>query len=138
MQDANRAVRAWLGRLVATRPGLAARLRLFGLLVLLVPLFAGLQYLIRAGGPRVEIRFVAQDVPILVPVERIVERVVERIVYVPVPVEGVPEAPLPSPVPTVQPASTPTPSGADPHGAGVPKAGRPAPPGGGGVAANGE
>lgn len=60
--------------------------RLFGLLALLVPLFAGLEYLVREAVPRVEIRLVSQDVPaavpVLVPVEVPVERVVERIVYV--------------------------------------------------------
>lgn len=67
---------------------ITSRLRLFGLLALLVPLFAGLQYLVREAVPRVEIRLVAQDAPaappVLVPVEVPVERVVERIVYVPV------------------------------------------------------
>jgi hypothetical protein len=83
-------------------------LRLFGLLLLLVPLFAGLQLLIREGVSRVEIRFVSQDVPVLVPVERIVERVVERIVYVPVPpgdVSGLEPTTVP---PTVTPRSTST------------------------------
>lgn len=59
---------------------LTANLRLFGLLALLVPLFAGLQYVVREGVPRVEVRLVPQDVPTSV----LVERVVERVVYVPV------------------------------------------------------
>ena len=59
---------------------LTAQLRLFGLLTLLVPLFAGLQYVVREGVPRVEVRLVAQDAQTNVPVER----VVERVVYVPV------------------------------------------------------
>jgi hypothetical protein len=63
---------------------LIARLRLFGLLTLLVPLFAGLQLIVHEGIPRVEVRLVAQDVPTTVPVEVPVERVVERVVYVPV------------------------------------------------------
>lgn len=63
---------------------LIARLRLFGLLALLVPLFAGLQYVVREGVPRVEVRLVAQDVQTTVPVEVPVERVVERVIYVPV------------------------------------------------------
>ncbi|HZO27531.1 MAG TPA: hypothetical protein VFH48_16255 [Chloroflexota bacterium] len=61
-----------------------ARLRLFVLLALLVPLFAGLQFVVREGVPRVEVRLVAQDVQTTVPVEVPVERVVERVVYVPV------------------------------------------------------
>jgi hypothetical protein len=68
--------------------GLRAQLHLFGLLALLVPLFAGLQYVVREAVPRVEIRLVSRDVPaavpVLVPVEVPVDRVVERIVYVPV------------------------------------------------------
>ena len=59
---------------------LTAHLRLFGLLALLVPIFAGLQYIVREGVPRVEVRLVAQDAQTTVPVER----VVERVVYVPV------------------------------------------------------
>ena len=59
---------------------LTANLRLFGLLALLVPIFAGLQYIVREGVPRVEVRLVAQDAQTTVPVER----VVERVVYVPV------------------------------------------------------
>ena len=51
---------------------------------LLVPLFAGLQYIVREGVPRVEVRLIAQDVQTTVPVEVPVERVVERVVYVPV------------------------------------------------------
>ncbi len=64
------------------RPAWIGRLRLFGLLALLVPLFAGLQFLVREAVPRIEIRFVSQDVPVNVPVVVPVERVVERIVYV--------------------------------------------------------
>jgi hypothetical protein len=63
---------------------LTAHLRLFGLLALLVPLFVGLQYVVREGVPRVEVRLVAQDIQTTVPVEVPVERVVERVVYVPV------------------------------------------------------
>jgi hypothetical protein len=79
-----------LSEWLAAYPGLAARVRLFGLLAVLVPLFVGLQQLARDGVPRIEIRFVTQDVPVPleVPVERVVERVVyepvERIVYMPV------------------------------------------------------
>lgn len=112
MQDAGRAVRAHLGRLAATRPGLVARLRLFGLLVVLVVLFFGLQYLVGEGTPRVQVRVVPQDVPVFVPVER----VVERPVYVPVPADAAsaPETATPTPTPTAQPGGTSTPTGARP------------------------
>lgn len=85
MQHAVRAVHAQLTMAARAHPSLVARLRLFGLLALLLPLFAGLEHLVQDGVPRVEIRFVSEDVPVVVPVERIVERVVERVVYVPVP-----------------------------------------------------
>ena len=75
-----------LGSLRVHRPGMIAQVRLFGLLVLLVTLFAGLQEIVAEGVPRVEVRLGAARraggrsgagrVP--------VERVVERIVYVPV------------------------------------------------------
>jgi hypothetical protein len=103
MQDTGRAVRYRIGQFVAERPGLMARLRLFGLLVLLAPLFAGLHYVIGEGVPRVEVRIVPQDVPIVVPVERIVEKVVERVIYVPVPVDE------PSPAGTASPTPVPAP-----------------------------
>lgn len=104
MQDAGRALRARVGQFAAARPGMAARLRLFGLLALLVVLFAGLEYMIGEGIPRVEVRIVSQDVPIFVPVERIVERIVERPVYVPVPADGT--AVPASPTPTAPPGGT--------------------------------
>jgi hypothetical protein len=63
---------------------LMTQLRLFGLLALMIPLFSGLQYIVREGVPRVEVRLVAQDVPTTVAIEVPVERVVERVVYVPV------------------------------------------------------
>ena len=113
MQDAGRAVRARLGRLSATRPGLMARLRLFGLLVLLIVLFVGLQYLVGAGTPRVQVRVVTEDVPVFVPVERIVERPV----YVPVPADETATPGPAMPTPTPQPAGTPTPTSANPGGA---------------------
>jgi hypothetical protein len=86
MFELSRSGQVRLGQLSAAHPGFIARMRLFGLLALLVPLFVGLQGLVREGVPRVEIRFVSQDVPVpvSVPVEVPVERVVERIVYVPV------------------------------------------------------
>jgi len=76
--------RVALGGAPASEAEIRTRLRLFGLLALLVPLFAGLQYLVREAVPRVEIRLVSQDVPSSVPVLVPVDRVVERIVYVPV------------------------------------------------------
>jgi hypothetical protein len=63
---------------------LLTQLRLFGLLALMIPLFSGLQYIVREGVPRVEVRLVTQDVPTTIAVEVPVERVVERVVYVPV------------------------------------------------------
>jgi hypothetical protein len=60
------------------------QLRLFGLVALMIPLFSGLQYIVREGVPRVEVRLVTQDVPTTIAVEVPVERVVERVVYVPV------------------------------------------------------
>lgn len=109
MQDASRAVRARLGQLALARPALMARVRLFALLILLMPLFAGLQHLVQEGVPRVEIRFVSQDVPILVPVERVVERIVERIIYVPVEQDVEPEpGALQTITPTPGPSATPS------------------------------
>ena len=110
MQGAGRAVRARLGRVAASQPGLVARAQLFGLLFLLIVLFVGLRYLIDAGASRVEVRVVPQDVPIFVPVERIVERVVERPVYVPVPADATARPGVASPTPS-PPAGTPTPEG---------------------------
>ena len=93
MREAGRAVRARVRRLDAARPGLAARLRLFGLLLLLIPLFVGLQRLVTDAEAAAEVRLAPGDLPVLVPVERIVERVVERVVYQPVPAEATPEPP---------------------------------------------
>src|SRR5689334_22375153 len=117
MLGRRRAVRTRVARLMQARPGALARLRLFGLLVLLVALFGGLQALVDEGVPRVEIRFVPREVPIQVPVEVPVDRVVERIVYVPVPVEGA------SPV---VPAEGARPPGAPSSGVQVPGAQAPA------------
>lgn len=78
--------RVALGQTQESAAAFRTRLRLFGLLASLVPLFAGLQYIVREAVPRVEIRLVSQDVqasvPVLVPVEVPVDRIVERIVYV--------------------------------------------------------
>jgi len=51
---------------------------------MLVPLFAGLQYLVADSAPRVEVRLVSQAAPPADPGRAPVERIVERIVYVPV------------------------------------------------------
>lgn len=67
-----------------TVPGPGPRLRLFGLLASLVPLFGGLQYLADESAPRVEVRLVASAPSSNEVVQAPVERVVERIVYVPV------------------------------------------------------
>ena len=94
MLKASRRVSDRLKQSVAAHPGRMGRLRLFGLLALLVPMFGGFQYLVREAVPRIEIRFVSQDVPVNVPVVVPVERVVERVVYVPVDrVEAGPEIP---------------------------------------------
>jgi hypothetical protein len=100
MRGAGRAVVARVRRLARRRPGLAARVRLFGLLLLLIPLFVGLQRLVADAGSSVELRIVPREVPVLVPVERTVERIIERVTYEPVPLEGTPEAPAgPRPIP---------------------------------------
>src|SRR5206468_11163783 len=116
-QGLGRVARFRVTRLMSARPGLLARLRLFGLLALLVALFGGLQALVDEGVPRVEIRFVPREVPVQVPVEVPIDRIVERIVYVPVPVGGTgPAAPsegVQSPV--VSPSPTPE-SGQGPGG----------------------
>lgn len=126
MQDAGRSVRDRIGQFAAERPDLMARLRLFGLLILLAPMFAGLQYVI-GGVARVEVRFVPQDVPIVVPVERIVEKVVERVIYVPVPVDETPPAGTASPTPAPGPGGTATPTSGGPSGTGVTAAEGPVP-----------
>jgi hypothetical protein len=111
------AVQARMRRLVASRPGLVPRLQLFGLLVLLAPLFAGLQHLV-ADRPELAGAGAGLDGP-AAPAERIVEHVVERIVYVPVPADEVREGQTPGPavspmvpgtLPSVaEPASLPEP-----------------------------
>jgi hypothetical protein len=57
---------------------------LFGLLAMLIPLFAGLQYLVYESVPRVEIRVITTDPPAAESIPVPAERVVERIVFVPV------------------------------------------------------
>ena len=88
MLSSSQAARWLHGQVVALEPkrgpGLRAQLRLYGLLGLLVPVFAGLQTIVHEGVPRVEIRVVSQDAPAPAVVTVPVDRVVERIVYVPV------------------------------------------------------
>ena len=66
------------------RPALVARLRLFGMLAVLGPLFAGLNGLAREGVPQVEVRFIEAESQMPAPEIVVVDRVVERLVYVPV------------------------------------------------------
>lgn len=100
VRRAGRAVRATVNRLGTTRPGLVAQLRLFALLVLLIPLFVGLQRLVTDAEAAAEVRLGPRETPVLVPVERIVERVIERVIYEPVPADGPPEPPAaPAPRP---------------------------------------
>jgi hypothetical protein len=98
MLDRGRAILTRLGRLAAARPGLAVRLRLFGLLLLLIPLFAGLERLVSDAAPRAGDQFSAEQAQTPVPVER----TVERIIYVPVPAEETPRPSL-----AVPPLATP-------------------------------
>src|SRR3954470_7246091 len=105
MQDRDRGGQGRLTRIAPPPPGLAARLRLFGLLFLLIPLFAGLQQLVFDAAPRIEQQFISEDPPTPVPVER----TVERIIYVPVPYDGTP-GPSPSgPDVTPSPGAMPGP-----------------------------
>jgi hypothetical protein len=85
---------ARLRRLATAHSGLALRLRLFGLLLLLIPLFAGLQRLVTDAVPQIEVQFISDDRPTPVPVER----TVERIIYVPVPADETPEPSTPAPL----------------------------------------
>jgi len=135
MQAASRAVHAARQWLRVARPTMMARVRLFTLLLLLAPLFAGLQYLMQEGVPRVEIRFVSEDVPVVIPVERIVERIVERVIYVAgepeleapeaEDAEATPAQPTAIPTPPPTPLSTPPPTpGADAGPRGGPMADR--------------
>jgi len=111
MLDRGQAVLARLSRFAATHPGLATQLRLFGLLLLLIPLFAGLQRLVSETAPRIEVQFISEDRPILAPVER----TVERIIYVPVPADETPQPVTPGPAglagaaPASPSSGTPTP-----------------------------
>src|SRR4051794_34237195 len=82
MIDERRQKRAQAARASRALAGLGPRLRLFGLLALLIPLFAGLQFLVYESVPRVEVRFVPADAPAAE--QPPTERVVERIVFVPI------------------------------------------------------
>lgn len=85
MFDARRRILAGVtGSADGAVSGLGARLRLFGLLASLVPLFGGLHYLADESAPRVEVRLVAPATASNEVTQAPVERVVERIVYVPV------------------------------------------------------
>jgi hypothetical protein len=85
MLDARRRIRAGVtGAADGAVSGLNPRLRLFGLLASLVPLFGGLQYLADETTPRVEVRLVAPATTPDAAAQAPAERVVERIVYVPV------------------------------------------------------
>jgi hypothetical protein len=109
MLDRRRAIQTQLSRLAAGRPGVAIRLRLFGLLLLLIPLFAGLERLVSDTAPRNGEQFSAEPAQTPVPVER----TVERIIYVPVSAE---ETPRPSLI--VPPLTTP---GSGTSGGALPK-----------------
>ena len=74
----NRETSAGPGRVLAN---VGPRLRLFGLLALMVPLFLGLQYFVQDSVPQIEVRFITPDSP---SAQAPTERVVERVVYVPV------------------------------------------------------
>lgn len=66
-----------------------AKIRLFILLGMLVPLFGCLQAIAGGGVPQIEVRIVQRDMPVEVPVEVVVERVVDRFVFVSFPGIGV-------------------------------------------------
>jgi hypothetical protein len=64
--------------------GIHSQLRLYGLLVLLLPLFGGLQYLVQEAAPR-SATTVAREAEAAASVEVVpVDRVVERVVFVPI------------------------------------------------------
>jgi hypothetical protein len=84
MQRERPGIDGTLDKLDIRQGRVGSRLRLFALLALLVPLYAGLHSLVRDSVPRVEVRIVPQDVPSSAPVVVPVHVPVERIVYVPV------------------------------------------------------
>jgi hypothetical protein len=75
--------------------GIGPRLRLFGLLAVLVPLFLGLQHLVQESVPQIEVRFIAPDAQTAGSAPASSDRVVERVVYVPV--EKTETAPMTAP-----------------------------------------
>src|SRR3954452_277650 len=87
MQRVVRSTADGIGHQVRDRPDLIARLRAYGMVALLVPLFVGLSFASELGIPRIELQFVPREVPFEVPIRVpvVVERIVERLVYVAVP-----------------------------------------------------
>jgi hypothetical protein len=71
-------------KLAQARPTLVARLRLFGMLAVLGPLFAVLNSVVLESVPQVEVRFIAAESTQPATDVVVVERVVDRLVYVPV------------------------------------------------------
>jgi hypothetical protein len=73
--------------------------RLFVLLALMLPLYAGVRFWLLSEPPRTEVRIVPETVTVHVPVE--IEVPVDRIIFVPVPAASavpVPEAPAEEPL----------------------------------------
>lgn len=115
MHPLSRAAVTGLKRRLGTRADLVARLRAFGLLALLVPVFSAFGVAAEQGVPRVEIQLVPREVlvhvTVEVPIEVSIERVVERVVYVPVPMQGfspvrtILTGPLLRPIPGAIPAA---------------------------------
>src|SRR5688500_12976989 len=70
---------------VQARSALTARLRLFGLLVVVAVVYGALYVLVEEAVTRVEIQIVPRTVSVEIPVEVTVDRIVYRVVYVPVP-----------------------------------------------------
>lgn len=84
MLQGNRSESERSAKLAHARPTLIARLRLFGLLAVLGPLFAGLNGLVLESVAQVEVRFISAESTQPAPDVVVVERVVDRLVYVPV------------------------------------------------------
>jgi hypothetical protein len=74
-----------------TRPDVWARVRLFGMLLLLIPLFVGLHRLVAEEAPPISV----QAVPQAAQEDRSIPPPAERIIYVLVPVGETPEAGVP-------------------------------------------
>ena len=97
--------------MMTIRPGLTPQMQFFGLLILLAPLFAGLQHLVGERASTVGVPGLSQSATVTAPPERIVERVVERIVYVTVPADEVREGQIRVTIPT-EPGQLPIAGGA--------------------------